>query len=104
MARAQALEAPELRPVARVSRRTVRRTAEAAFWYVVLIAMAIVTVFPFAWILLTSLKGPADPIFSRPYEPAATPAPVSSQSPAQHPSKRKRPQIAALLGGLKKAS
>ena len=49
-------------------------------------------------------KRPADPIFSRPYEPAATPAPVSSQSPAQHPSKRKRPQIAALLGGLKKAS
>lgn len=66
MARAQALEAPELQPVARVRRRTVRRTAEAAFWYLVLIAMAIVTVFPFAWILLTSLKGPADPIFSVP--------------------------------------
>jgi putative chitobiose transport system permease protein len=50
----------------RLRRRTVRRSAEAAFWYAVLIAMAIITVFPFAWILLTSLKGPADPIFSVP--------------------------------------
>jgi len=28
--------------------------------------MAVITVFPFAWILLTSLKGPGDPIFSVP--------------------------------------
>jgi len=66
MARVQALEAPELRPVVRVRRRTVRRTVETALWYVALIAMAVVTVFPFAWILLTSLKGLADPIFSVP--------------------------------------
>jgi putative chitobiose transport system permease protein len=66
MVRAQALEAPELRPEVRVRRRTVRKTVEVAFWYAILIAMAVVTVFPFAWILLTSLKGPADPIFSVP--------------------------------------
>jgi putative chitobiose transport system permease protein len=66
MARAQALEAPELRPQVRVRRRTLRQTVEVAFWYAILIAMAVVTVFPFAWILLTSLKGPADPIFSVP--------------------------------------
>ena len=66
MARAQALEAPELRPQVRVRRRTIRKTVEVAFWYAILIAMAVVTVFPFAWILLTSLKGPADPIFSVP--------------------------------------
>ena len=50
----------------RIRRRTARRTAEAGFWYVVLILMAIITVFPFAWILLTSLKGPEDAIFSTP--------------------------------------
>ena len=66
MARAQALEAPELRPEVRVRRRTVRKTVEVAFWYAILTAMAVITVFPFAWILLTSLKGPADPIFSVP--------------------------------------
>ena len=37
-----------------------------AVWYVVLVGMAVVTVFPFAWMLLTSLKGPADAIFSVP--------------------------------------
>jgi ATP-dependent RNA helicase RhlE len=42
----------------------------------------------------------ADPIFSRPYEPGmATPARPASQ---QGPQKR-APQVAALLGGLKKA-
>ena len=35
-------------------------------WYVVLTAVAVVTVFPFAWMLLTSIKGPADPITSVP--------------------------------------
>jgi putative chitobiose transport system permease protein len=36
------------------------------FWYALLIGMSVITVFPFAWILLTSLKGPADLIFSVP--------------------------------------
>jgi putative chitobiose transport system permease protein len=57
-------------PVAAVRRRpTERRVRSAAgiiFWYAVLIAMSVVTVFPFAWILLTSLKGPTDPIFTVP--------------------------------------
>ena len=51
----------------------------------------------------TPPKRPADPIFSKPYEPSATPAPAANQEPRQQPSRRKRPQVAALLGGLKKA-
>ena len=43
-----------------------RRTLENLLWYVVLVLMGIVTVFPFAWILLTSLKGPHDLLFSTP--------------------------------------
>jgi putative chitobiose transport system permease protein len=35
-------------------------------WYAVLITMSVITVFPFAWILLTSVKGPNDLIFSVP--------------------------------------
>jgi ATP-dependent RNA helicase RhlE len=52
----------------------------------------------------TPPKRPADPIFSKPYEPSATPAPAANHEAKQHPSRRKRPQVAALLGGLKKAS
>jgi putative chitobiose transport system permease protein len=43
-----------------------RRRVEAAIWYVVLISISVVTVLPFVWMLLTSLKGPQDPIFSVP--------------------------------------
>ena len=47
---------------------------------------------------------PADPIFSKPYEPGTGPA---AQAPAPKPepatSRRKQPQVAALLGGLKRA-
>ncbi|HZQ71579.1 MAG TPA: DEAD/DEAH box helicase [Burkholderiales bacterium] len=47
-------------------------------------------------------KAPADPIFSKPYEPGQAPnAPAAKPEPAQ--PKRKRPQVAALLGGLKRA-
>ena len=45
-----------------------------------------------------------DPIFSKPYEPGlppSSPAPAQKPEPAQ--SKRKQPQVAALLGGLKRA-
>jgi superfamily II DNA/RNA helicase len=50
-------------------------------------------------------KKPADPIFSAPYEPGtAPPAPPKAESPQQpQQSKRKQPQVAALLGGLKRA-
>jgi len=53
----------------------------------------------------TPPKRQTDPIFSKPYEPpaAASPAPAANQEPPQHP-RRKRPQVAALLGGMKKAS
>jgi putative chitobiose transport system permease protein len=35
-------------------------------WYAVLSALAVITVFPFLWMLLTSIKGPADVITSVP--------------------------------------
>lgn len=43
-----------------------RRRLEAAAWYVVLLAISAVTILPFLWMLLTSLKGPQDAIFSVP--------------------------------------
>ena len=61
-----------LEPIATASgaalrrRRRRRALASNAAWYVVLTALAAITVFPFLWMLLTSLKGPADPITSVP--------------------------------------
>jgi len=43
-----------------------RRRLGAAFWYALLSLVAVITVFPFVWMLLTSLKGPTDEIFSVP--------------------------------------
>jgi putative chitobiose transport system permease protein len=60
MASAQAPAVPL--PVSR--RRLIK--PENILWYAVLIGMSVITVFPFAWILLTSLKGPNDLIFSVP--------------------------------------
>ena len=60
MAAAQAPALPL--PVAR--RRLIK--PKNVLWYAVLIGMSVITVFPFAWILLTSLKGPNDLIFSVP--------------------------------------
>jgi ATP-dependent RNA helicase RhlE len=49
-------------------------------------------------------RPPADPIFSKPYEPdAATPAASAPKAEQPQQGKRKRPQVAALLGGLKRA-
>jgi putative chitobiose transport system permease protein len=50
----------------RLRRSSRRRVATMAFWYALLVLMALITVFPFAWILLTSLKGPNDLLFSTP--------------------------------------
>jgi putative chitobiose transport system permease protein len=47
-------------------RRRRRQLLGNAGWYVVLTLLAAVTVFPFLWMLLTSLKGPLDPIASVP--------------------------------------
>jgi ATP-dependent RNA helicase RhlE len=46
-------------------------------------------------------KAPADPIFSKPYEPAD--APKTETRPEPQRTKKKQPQVAALLGGLKRA-
>jgi putative chitobiose transport system permease protein len=64
MAAAEALSTTRVRPVPRT--RRLRRRLEAAGWYVLLVAMALITVFPFVWMLLTSLKGPNEPLFSVP--------------------------------------
>ncbi|MEA2545834.1 MAG: putative chitobiose transport system permease protein [Chloroflexota bacterium] len=47
-------------------RRRRRQLVRDAAWYVVLTLLAVITVFPFLWMLLTSLKGPLDPIASVP--------------------------------------
>jgi putative chitobiose transport system permease protein len=49
-----------------ISRRRGRQIVSSGLWYVLLTAVAFITVFPFAWMLLTSLKGPADPVTSVP--------------------------------------
>jgi len=46
----------------------VRRAIENATIYLILISVAIVTIFPFVWILFTSFKGPNDPIVSMPLQ------------------------------------
>jgi putative chitobiose transport system permease protein len=43
-----------------------RKFAENTFWYIVLLLVAVVTVFPFIWIFFTSFKGPNDAIYSVP--------------------------------------
>src|SRR4051812_34766798 len=49
-------------------------------------------------------KQPADPIFSSPYEPGQAGATAAQPAPKQETQqKRKQPQVAALLGGLKRA-
>jgi ATP-dependent RNA helicase RhlE len=51
-------------------------------------------------------KRTSDPIFSMPYEPATAPqaaATTDKAEPQQQSGKRRQPQVAALLGGLKRA-
>jgi putative chitobiose transport system permease protein len=48
------------------ARRRGRQLAGNAVWYAILTALALVTVFPFLWVLLSSLKSPLDPIASVP--------------------------------------
>jgi len=58
----------DIRVAQRSSRRAGRRGRwlRDGAWYLVLTAMAFITVFPFAWMMLTSIKGPTDPITSVP--------------------------------------
>ncbi len=44
-----------------------------------------------------------DPIFSKPYEPLMAGTPAAPKAEAAQQSKRRQPQVAALLGGLKRA-
>jgi putative chitobiose transport system permease protein len=64
MATAEALTTTRPRVVPRTHR--LRKRLSNVGWYVLLLGMMVITVFPFAWMLLTSLKGPDDPIFSVP--------------------------------------
>ncbi|MGH8686553.1 MAG: DEAD/DEAH box helicase [Burkholderiales bacterium] len=49
-------------------------------------------------------KPPADPIFSKPYEPKDAAPAAPKEEPSQQEQGRRRPrQVAALLGGLKRA-
>lgn len=43
-----------------------RKALENIFWYIVLLLVAVITVFPFIWIFFTSFKGPHDAIYSVP--------------------------------------
>lgn len=54
------------RPTGPSRQKRSRLAMEAVFWYVVLGLLAVMTVFPFVWVLFTSFKGPNDPIFSVP--------------------------------------
>jgi len=64
--------APLVLPAIRRRRRSlgarVRSAIGALGWYALLSVIAFITVLPFAWILLTSLKGPQDLLFSTPPE------------------------------------
>jgi len=53
---------------ARESYRPVRqrRILSTIGWYILLVSISVVMILPFVWMLLTSLKGPEDPIFSVP--------------------------------------
>ena len=62
-----------IEPVARIQRsraearrRQPKALAKNAFWYVLLAFLAVITVFPFFWMLMTSLKGPLDAVTSVP--------------------------------------
>jgi putative chitobiose transport system permease protein len=55
-----------LLPASAANSRLRKNVLEALFWYGVLCLIASVTILPFAWVLLTSLKGPRDAIYSVP--------------------------------------
>ncbi len=58
----------DIRVAERSRRRGDRRARwlRGGAWYLVLSALAVITVFPFAWMFLTSIKGPTDAITSVP--------------------------------------
>jgi putative chitobiose transport system permease protein len=61
------IQANALRLPATAARgRLGKNVLEAALWYVVLLLIAGITILPFLWVLLTSLKGPLDTVYSIP--------------------------------------
>jgi len=44
----------------------IRKIFETIFWYIILCLIALITVFPFVWVISTSLKGPQDAITAIP--------------------------------------
>ncbi len=44
------------------------RVFETIFWYIVLSLVAVITVFPFVWVITTSLKGPLDSVTAIPLQ------------------------------------
>jgi putative chitobiose transport system permease protein len=61
------MEMAQVKPVAapKITRRQ-KRLIENTGWYIILVFVAILTVFPFVWVVSTSLKGPQDVIYSVP--------------------------------------
>ncbi len=55
-------------PAVMARRRARNRILENIFWYAVLSFVAAITILPFAWTLLTSLKGPQDSVIAVPLE------------------------------------
>ena len=60
-----ALTQAELKPPTKPARLR-RHYLENTLWYILLSLVAVITVFPFVWVLFTSFKGFEDPIFSVP--------------------------------------
>ncbi len=51
-----------------LSLRALRHLSSALLWYLILLLIASVTIFPFIWVLLTSIKGMDDPIYTIPLQ------------------------------------
>lgn len=60
------MQAVQFAAKSRRSSRALRRTLENILVYLLLILVAVVTVFPFVWVLFTSFKGPNDAVYSVP--------------------------------------
>jgi putative chitobiose transport system permease protein len=53
-------------PAALVVPRRTRSVIEGFGWYILLILIAAMTIYPFLWVFFTSFKGPSDPVYSVP--------------------------------------
>jgi putative chitobiose transport system permease protein len=60
------LAQPLYRRESTITRKSVKKTFENAFWYVVLGLIAFITIFPFLWMFITAVKGPTDLVYSIP--------------------------------------